>query len=103
MDSFRSEDHPGEFEDISGNKAKIEEVFLISSVVHPLLAVGKLPKKGWGFRNGTANRTFLVEGTTHIPVNYNNNSRTAKAFVYQENPNPCTCVTTSTILLQKAV
>ena len=39
-----------EFEDVSGNKVKVEEVFLISSVVHPLLAVGKLLKKGWEFR-----------------------------------------------------
>ena len=70
-----------EFEDASGNKVKVEEVFLISSVVHPLLAVGKLLKKGWQFRNGTSTGTFLVEGTTRIPVSYNNNSLTAKAFV----------------------
>lgn len=70
-----------EFEDVSGNKVKVEEVFLISSVVHPLLAVGKLLKQGWEFRNGTTTGTFLVEGTTHIPVSYNNNSLTAKAFV----------------------
>ena len=70
-----------EFEDVSGTKVKVEEIFLISSVVHPLLAVGKLLKKGWEFRNGTATGTFLVEGTTHIPVSYNNNSLTAKAFV----------------------
>ena len=70
-----------EFEDVSGNKVKVEEIFMISSVVHPLLAVGKLLKKGWEFRNGTATGTFLVEGTTHIPVSYNNNSLTAKAFV----------------------
>ena len=70
-----------EFEDISGNKVKVQEVFLISPAVHPLPAVGKLLKKGWEFRNGTATGTFLVEGTTHIPVSYNNNSLTAKAFV----------------------
>ena len=70
-----------EFEDVSGSKVKVEEIFLISSVVHPLLAVGKLLKKGWEFRNGAATGTFLVEGTTHIPVSYNNNSLTAKAFV----------------------
>ena len=50
-----------EFEDVSGTKVKVEEIFLISSVVHPLLAVGKLLKKGWEFRNGTATGTFLVE------------------------------------------
>ena len=71
-----------EFEDVSGNKVKVEEVFLISSVVRPLLAVGKLLKQGWEFRNGATTGTFLVEGTTHIPVSYNNNnSLTAKAFV----------------------
>ena len=31
-----------EFRDVQGNIVKVEEVFLISSVVHPLLAVGKL-------------------------------------------------------------
>ncbi|CAE7766812.1 ANK1 [Symbiodinium sp. CCMP2592] len=56
-------------------------VFLISSVVHPLLAVGKLLKKGWEFRDGTATGTFLTEGTTKIAVNYNNNSLTTRAFV----------------------
>ena len=49
-----------EFEDVSGSKVKVEEIFLISSVVHPLLAVGKLLKKGWEFRNGTATGTFLA-------------------------------------------
>ena len=39
-----------EFKDIQGNIVKVEEVFLISSVVHPLLAAGKLLKKGWEFR-----------------------------------------------------
>lgn len=70
-----------EFEDVQGNLVKVEEVFLISSVVHPLLAVGKLLKKGWEFRDGTAKGTILTEGTTKIAVNYNNNSLTAKAFV----------------------
>ena len=41
-----------EFKDAQGNIVKVEEVFLISSVVHPLLAVGKLLKKGWEFRDG---------------------------------------------------
>ena len=70
-----------EFEDVGGNCVKVEEVFLISSVVHPLLAVGKLLKKGWEFRNDSEIGTFLVEGNTSIAVAYNNNSLTAKAFV----------------------
>ena len=70
-----------EFQDVQGNIVKVEEVFLISSVVHPLLAVGKLLKKGWEIRDGTATGTFLTEGTTRIAMNYNNNSLTAKAFV----------------------
>ena len=41
-----------ELKDAQGNIAKVEEVFLISSVVHPLLAVRKLLKKGWEFRDG---------------------------------------------------
>ena len=53
-----------ELEDVQGNVPKVEEVFLISSVVHPLLAVGKLLKKGWEFRDGTATGTILTEGTT---------------------------------------
>ena len=70
-----------EFKDTQGNIVKVEEVFLISSVVHPLLAVGKLLKKGWEFRDGSATGTFLTEGATKIAVNYNNNSLTARAFV----------------------
>ena len=70
-----------EFRDVQGNIVKVEEVFLISSVVHPLLAVEKLLKKGWEFRDGAATGTFLTEGTTRIAVNYNNNSLTTKAFV----------------------
>ena len=70
-----------EFKDTQGNIVKVEEVFLISSVMHPLLAVGKLLKKGWEFRDGTATGTFLTEGTTKIAVSYNNNSLTTKAFV----------------------
>ena len=49
----------------------------MSSVVHPLLAVEKLLKKGWEFRDGKATGTFLTEGTN----SYNNNSLTTKAFV----------------------
>ena len=41
-----------EFKDAQGNIVKVEEVFLISSVVHPSLAVRKLLKKGWEFRDG---------------------------------------------------
>ena len=70
-----------EFRDIQGNIVKVEEVFLISSVVHPLLAVRKLLKKGWEFRDGTAIGSFLTEGTTRLAINYNNNSLTTKAFV----------------------
>ena len=70
-----------EFKDTQGNIVKVEEVFLISSVVHPLLAVGKLLKKGWEFRDGSATGTFLTEGATKIAVNYNNNSLTTRAFV----------------------
>ena len=53
----------------------------MSSVVHPLLAVEKLLKKGWEFRDGKATGTFLTEGTNRIAVSYNNNSLTTKAFV----------------------
>ena len=70
-----------EFKDTQGNIVKVEEVFLISSVVHPLLAVGKLLKEGWEFRDGSATGTFLTEGATKIAVNYNNNSLTTRAFV----------------------
>ena len=70
-----------EFPYVQGNIVKVEEVFLISSVVHPLLAVRKLLKKGWEFRDGTAIGTFLTEGTTRLAMNYNNNSLTTKAFV----------------------
>lgn len=74
-------------EDDYGNQVHLRETFALSNVTEPLLALGKMIKKGW-MVTGFNNEVKLSYGDFNKAVGFRNNSLVTKATVRTVNEEP---------------
>ena len=67
-------------EDSDGNQVHMRETFALSNVKEPLLALGKLLKKGWKVSGGQ-DEVALSYGTFNKPIQFRNHSLVTTAVI----------------------
>ena len=68
-------------QDSRGNQVKIGEVFLMATVINPLLAVGRLFPRRWQLSRNSEGSMFLEDQESSFPTHYKRNSLATTACV----------------------